>query len=206
MRFWERIEPAPVTLNDNDEDRIEYTFNIIPSQGAYADQKLEYHVTFEKEENVPPMGLLWEFDEDLIDEFPEDQVDLIDDIQAKLEKSGSQRGLTLWTVLFFVVIETGDEWEDPVHYELLNLNDPEAAIKVMRTIEATVTAFIEKYHTIIDAVAFSADVIDHGRNTLYARYTKILEKQLGWKSLIGLDTFQKSRIFISYDENALKAL
>lgn len=47
---------------------------------------------------------------------------------------------------------------------------------------------------------------DHGRNALYARYTKMLVKQLGWKSLIGLDTFQKSRIFISYDENALKAL
>lgn len=207
MRFWEKITPAPVKLDSEADGLIVYTFQIIPSKGPYAEQELRYCVSFEKEENVPPEGLIWEFGKDTLEKLPKDQLQVITKAQTALESRPSWwSGLTLWTVLFFMEDETESDWGDSVHYEMLDLQDPEAAIKIMRTIESTVTTFIEKYSDQINAMTFSADTSDHGRIALYSRYTKMLEKQLGWKTLAGIDSSYVTQVFITYDEEALKAL
>lgn len=205
MRFWERIEPAPLTFKgEEDEDRRVCTFSLIPRKGPYAGTEIPYYVIFEREENIPPDGLLWDFGDDTIDGFPDDQILTIKAAQDRVGNHTLEKGINLWTVLFFAKLEPDEEWH--IHYELMDLKDPEATVKIMRTIEAAVTLFIENYHRDIEAISFSANTDDHGRNALYARYTKMLVKQLGWKSLIGLDIFQSTRVFIAYDEEALKAL
>lgn len=45
MRFWERIEPAPLTFKgEEDEDRRVYTFSLIPHKGPYAETEILYYL------------------------------------------------------------------------------------------------------------------------------------------------------------------
>lgn len=193
-------QPLPMNPEKVEEDRIIYTFSITPAKGPYQDMQMDYYVIFEKEEDTPAGGLLWEFNGYTIDEFPKEQIAII----RKAEQEG--KTLNMWNVLFSAKIDAAmeDEWEDPIHFELLDLEDAELTIKIMRTIENAVTTFFEKHSTEIDAVTFAAATMDHGRISVYTRYAKMLEKQLGWKTLAGYDDFEGTKIFICYDENLLK--
>lgn len=193
MKILENISPVSVEKRVDDPDLVVYTFSIVPTKGPFANEKIIYANIFEGEFESSPEALLWEFSDDTVESFPEEQVEIID------EATALGKDINIWYTLFKAKVR---EYE---YLDMLNLEDPEATMKVMRTVESIVTMFMEQNLHTVDALCFSANIKDRGRRTLYNRYVEMLKKQLGWKSLVAINKDDMHQ-FICYDENVLKEL
>jgi len=142
---------------------------------------------------------------DLVEEFNgepaegEQYVTPLMDLHKYLEESDASQVPISSYIITFARTTGEEENEEEESFNILNLG-PRVGLEVFATVQECMLNFLETYYDQFDALEFSAK--EPSRQKLYDRFSKMIEKHLGFYLMAG-ETAYRSKAYILFDPSIL---